>query len=85
MVKERGSVSCRELADFIADYLSGELPVDVRAQFDHHLQVCPNCMKYLDGYRVAMALGKAAFDGRDEAVPADMPDDLVKAILAARR
>jgi anti-sigma factor RsiW len=78
-------VSCREFADFIADYLSGELPADVRERFDHHLHICSNCAKYLDAYRAAMALGKAAFDGTDEAVPTDVPDDLVKAILSARR
>jgi anti-sigma factor RsiW len=81
-------VSCREFADFIADYLSGELPADVRERFDHHLHMCSNCAKYLDAYRGAMALGKAAFAdlvGTDEAIPADVPDDLVKAILAARR
>jgi hypothetical protein len=31
-----------------------------------------------------VALGKRAFDDDDAAVPADVPEDLVKAILAAR-
>ena len=78
-------MTCSEFADFMADYLSGELPAGVRAQFDHHLDICTNCVKYLDGYKAAISLGKAAFDERDSAVPADVPDDLVKAILAARR
>ena len=43
-------MTCRELADFIADYLSDELPAHVRAAFDEHLRVCPNCVKYLAGY-----------------------------------
>jgi len=30
-------------------------------------------------------LGKRAFDDEDPALPADVPDDLVKAILAPRR
>ena len=75
-------MTCREFADFMADYLSGELPADVRAQFEHHLSVCTNCVKYLAGYRGAIALGKHAFDDQ---VPADVPEDLVKAILAAKR
>jgi anti-sigma factor RsiW len=78
-------VTCREFADFIADHLSGELPPDVRVKFDHHLGVCSNCVKYLDGYKAVMALGKAAFDTSDEPVPDDVPEGLVKAILAARR
>ena len=78
-------MSCREFADFIADYLSNELPTDIRVRFEHHLEVCTNCVKYLEGYTAAVALGKAAFDGRHEPVPAEVPNDLVKAILAARR
>ena len=78
-------MSCREFADFIADYLSNELPTDIRAQFERHVEICTNCVKYLEAYKAAVALGKAAFDGLDESVPADVPNDLVKAILAARR
>ena len=78
-------MSCREFADFIEDYLSNELPADIRAQFEHHVEICTNCVKYLEAYKAAVALGKAAFDGRDEPVPADVPNDLVLAILAARR
>ena len=78
-------MSCREFADFIADYLSNELPTDIRARFEHHVEICTNCVKYLEAYKAAVRLGKAAFDSRDEPVPADVPNDLVKAILAARR
>ena len=78
-------MTCREFADFMADYLSGELPADVRAQFEQHLSVCANCVKYLAGYRGAIALGKHAFDDSAADLPAAVPDELVKAILAARR
>jgi anti-sigma factor RsiW len=78
-------VTCREFADFMADYLSGELPADVRGRFDQHLDVCTNCVKYLDGYKGAITLGKHAFDDDAAQVPAEVPDDLVKAILAAKR
>ena len=78
-------MSCREFADFIADYLAGELPEAIREQFDQHLSVCVNCVRYLDGYKQTVALGKAAFDNSDESVPAEVPEELVKAILNARR
>ena len=78
-------MTCREFADFMADYLSGELPADVRAQFEHHLSVCTNCAKYLAGYRGTIALGQHAFDDEASQVPADVPEELVKAILAAKR
>src|SRR5215510_11879818 len=45
------SVTCREFADFVGGYLSGELPSDVMAQFERHRSHCANCDTYLAHYR----------------------------------
>lgn len=78
-------MTCRELAEFIADYLSGDLPLETRVQFDRHLTVCPNCVAYLSNYRDTIALGRRVFADDEAAVPDDVPKDLVQAILASRR
>jgi anti-sigma factor RsiW len=78
-------VTCREFADFIADYLSGELPGNSRASFEHHLTLCVNCRKYLAGYEATVKLGQRAFDDDDAAVPPEVPEELVQAILMARK
>ena len=78
-------MTCREFADFIMDYQSGELSAELRARFDHHLALCANCRKYLTSYDETVKLGKAAFDDADAKVPPEVPDELVSAILAARR
>ena len=78
-------MTCREFADFMADYLSGELSPGTRAQFERHLEVCPNCVSYLSNYRDTIVLGRTVMAEDDSAVPADVPDDLVKAILSSRR
>jgi anti-sigma factor RsiW len=77
-------VTCREFADFMAEYLAAELPEPTREAFDRHLAVCPNCRTYLAGYQDTVALGKAAFDDENAAVPPSVPEPLVKAILDAR-
>ena len=77
-------MTCREFADFMMDYLSGELSSESRAQFDHHLSVCSNCRRYLASYRETVTLGKRAFEDDAARVPAEVPEELVKAILAAR-
>ena len=77
-------MTCREFADFIAGYLSSELPAPTRDAFDRHLGLCPNCQRYLASYTDTIKLGKAAFDDENAAVPATVPDDLVRAILEAR-
>jgi hypothetical protein len=68
----------------MADYLAGEMPSDLQQPFDHHLSLCINCQRYLTSYRETVALGKRAFADDDAALPGDVPEELVKAILAAR-
>ena len=77
-------MTCRAFADFMADYLAGELPAAARAEFDHHLDLCVNCRKYLAGYEATVKFGRAAFEDDSSALPPDVPEPLVKAILAAR-
>ena len=78
-------MTCREFADFMMDYSSGELSPEVQGQFDRHLKLCPNCQKYLAGYQKTIKLGKKAFDEEEAPVPGAVPEELVKAILTARR
>jgi anti-sigma factor RsiW len=65
--------------------MSGELESHVRASFEQHLAVCPNCVAYLSNYRDTVALGRGAFTDDAADLPADVPDGLVDAILATRR
>ena len=78
-------MTCRDFADFMMDYLSGELSSDSRAEFEYHLSLCVNCRRYLDSYQESVKLGKRAFDDDDGALPVEVPEELVNAILAARR
>ena len=77
------AITCREFADFMSDYFAGELTPDVRSQFDDHLARCVNCRRYLASYQESVTLAKHAYDGNAE-LPDDVPEDLVRAILAAR-
>ena len=74
-------MTCREFADFMMDYLSGELSSASRAELEYHLSLCSNCQRYFASYEESVKLGKRAFDGVDGAVPAEVPEQLVKAIL----
>ena len=78
-------MTCREFADFILEYASGELPLATRHSFERHLSVCPNCGEYLAQYLAAVELGRSAFvDQEASAITAGVPRDLVLSILAAR-
>jgi len=78
-------VTCREFSEFMMDYVSNELAGQSRTQFEYHLSLCVTCRKYLRSYEETVKLGKRAFDDEDSALPADVPEDLVQAILAAYR
>jgi anti-sigma factor RsiW len=79
-------VTCREFAEFIMEYLDGELPTDVHTPFESHISRCPACDRYLRQYQATVAAGKAAFlQCEENEVPADVPEELISAILESRK
>lgn len=77
-------MTCRELVDFLMEYLDGELPADQRDIFESHVGECPPCEAYLDTYKQTIRLGKGVCSEPDGAAPEDVPEQLIQAILAAR-
>jgi anti-sigma factor RsiW len=78
-------MNCREFTEFLQEYLCNNLPADARSEFESHLAECPWCVAYLDSYQKTIALQKKVFAGPDDApLPADVPEDLVRAIVRAR-
>ena len=72
----------RECDEFLADYVSGELPADVLATFEVHLSRCRNCRVYLEQYRATINAGKTACEAAKEGL--QIPEELIQAILATR-
>jgi anti-sigma factor RsiW len=78
-------VTCREIADFLADYAAGALTDDVRAAFERHLAVCPNCRAYLATYRATIAAGRRVFARPSADAAGEIPADLLAAIINVLR
>lgn len=78
---------CREVLDFLDDYVDGALPEDRRLLFGQHLAACAACREYLSQYVDTIRLGRLAFSvvGPDRVPFADPPEALIRAILRARR
>lgn len=72
----RPFITCRQLIEFIMDYVAGELGDDERSDFERHLEHCASCQAYLDSYRKTMVL---AVEGDKTAD--DVPEELVRTIL----
>jgi len=79
------NLTCRELIEFLMDYLEGALSAAERESFDAHLAICPDCVNYVAAYRSTVQAGRAAFTDPDAPTPEDVPEDLIAAILDARR
>lgn len=77
------ALTCRELTEFLHEYVEGALAAGRRAVFEDHLRICTECEVYVDGYRRTVALGKDAAAPAESASPA-VPQKLISAILAAR-
>lgn len=90
-------MTCRELIDFIMDYLAGELDEETRREFARHLEGCAACRDYLASFKATVRIGKGlalpadpAGDAgapkagaRSEAERDALPEELVQVILAA--
>ena len=74
-------ITCRQLVDFLLDYYEETLGDAERRHFEQHLAACPPCRDYVESYRTTVDLSRLCCKD-DEA---EMPDELVEAILAARR
>jgi anti-sigma factor RsiW len=74
-------MACREILDFLMEYLDGNLSPAQRAIFEEHLAVCPDCVAYLHNYRRTVKLVKSLADTPSAT---DAPEDFVKSVLAAR-
>jgi len=78
------ALNCEQFADFLAHYFDGDLEPEQRATFDKHIEMCPPCGEYLKAYEQTVHIGrKVCCEG--EGLPTDVPDQLVQAILEARK
>ena len=78
-------MTCREMVEFLMGYLESDIPEAQRAEFERHIQLCPPCLDYLETYKKTIRLGKTVCQAEEDAVSGDVPEELVQAILAARR
>jgi predicted anti-sigma-YlaC factor YlaD len=78
-------MTCKEFIQFLMDYVEGALPEPQKVLFEEHVAICRSCVAYLSNYRDTVELSKAALCDPAEPVPGDVPEELVAAILSARR
>ncbi len=78
-------ISCREFEAFLIDYFEDSLPKRQRLIFEMHLKLCRECREYLIAFKRSIDVSKRVCADLDEPTPADVPEDLVRAIIDARK
>ena len=76
-------MTCRDAIGFLMDYLSGDLPTEVRRAFDVHLARCPNCGVFLAQYEQTVRAGKRVCAEAEADAGTGLPEELLKAIMGA--
>ena len=79
------NMSCKEVEDFLMDYLDGNLGFCARIHFRLHMLMCPDCSKYIKEYKNTVALGKSIFDHMDDELNEPIPEEILRAIKSARK
>lgn len=75
-------IPCEEVITFLWAYLGGELPPEKAEEFERHLSVCPSCVNYIETYKKTVELSRGTFQPEEAE---EMPEDLLRAVMAARR
>ena len=79
-----GTLTCRQVEQFLLDYLEGEVTLWTWCKFRYHLFLCDDCRQYLQDYRNAMALGRRIFANPEDEAASKVPDEILAAILKVR-
>lgn len=75
-------ITCKQLCEFLYDFVEGDLPSESRNSFEAHLKECPPCEQYLRQYEHTIRMTKRCMCPGVEKPP-PLPDDMVNAIIAA--
>jgi hypothetical protein len=69
-------MNCRELAELLIDYVSGELPAEQCDHIKNHLGECPPCVIFLETYQITIQWTR-------QLPPAPLPPELIERLKTA--
>jgi predicted anti-sigma-YlaC factor YlaD len=75
---------CREVTEFLADYLDGTLPLRQRLIFWTHLLLCRDCRRYLRSYAATLKLTRSLGEETHQQ-DSEIPRELFDAVMTTIR
>ena len=74
-------MTCREVMDFLAEYLADSISGSERAEFENHLAVCSDCDAHVRSSADAYRLSQLALCDLPDPSPSEVPDALLRDIV----
>jgi hypothetical protein len=71
---------CKEIFESLSDYVDGDLDEGMCNQIRQHMQDCPPCEKFFEGFRRSIEASKFAGKTVDSTPP--LPEDIKSALRA---
>jgi anti-sigma factor RsiW len=72
------TMTCKQLVEWVTEYLEGALPAADRARFEEHLEECPGCRDYLAQFATTIRL-TGRLPGAADGVPVETRRQLLRA------
>ncbi len=51
--------TCRDATNLLLEFLSGELDPGTNSEFEKHLEICPDCVAFLNTYKKTVELTRS--------------------------
>jgi hypothetical protein len=74
--------TCKQITNLVLNYLNDTLAPRLKREFDRHLQLCPDCVAFLNTYRKTVALAKSV---RAETMPEQVRRNILGFLKARAR
>jgi hypothetical protein len=68
------ATTCKQIAELMADYLNDKLRPKVKEDFQKHLNLCPDCVNFLNTYKKTV---QSAATLRAEEIPPKVRDNVL--------
>jgi anti-sigma factor RsiW len=67
--------NCKQLTDLLYDYVNGNLSRNIKRDFQQHLRICPDCVRFLNTYKKTVTVAGTV---HAEKIPAKVKDNILE-------
>lgn len=66
--------TCKQMTDLVFNYLNDKLSPHVKRDFQQHLQICPDCVNFLNTYKKTVSVTRSV---RPDEIPPTVRNNIL--------